>query len=69
MINFYIVYKVIQGYIQMKRLNRTFESRKHYEWLLKTGLLESSVKFNEWGQGMEKQAKQFGYDFELFQYV
>ena len=59
-INSYILYKILQSYLKVKRMENSLKSREHYEWLSSMGLIETSIKFNEWGQRVEKQSKIYG---------
>lgn len=64
-INSYIIYKMIQSHMAVKRLTGSLESCKHYEWLCSLGMYEMAIKFNKWGQITEIQPVQFGHDFGL----
>lgn len=64
-INVYIIYKVIQNHMTVNRLGRSLKSSQHHEWLYSMGLYETAIKFNEWGQLMERQTKQHGYGFQI----
>ena len=55
-----MIYKIIQGYIKAKRLERSFKSNEQYEWLCSIGMYDTAIWFNEWGQLIEEQAKQYG---------
>lgn len=64
-INAYIIYKMIQSHTRVTRLERSLKSSQQYDWLCSAGMHETATTFNEWGQVMERQAKQHDYCFQI----